>query len=144
MYPNMVEKLIIWGTKHSLTKDNVRVFERMRRLSNWSPVARSEVLKAYNNDVDYVSGIFNRYVDTINIYYKKYGGNVYRELLPYVNVPTLVFHSADDVMVSSQQARDLTNQLRVSSLQMFSSGGHSCHIKHWQMFNEISKEFVLG
>lgn len=144
MYPDMVEKLIVWGTKPSLTKDNVRVFERMRRLTNWSPVARSETLKAYDNDVSYVTDVFNRYVDTVNIYYRDYGGNIYREMLPYVTAPTLVFHSADDVLMSSQQARDLTNQIWGSSLHMFRNGGHSCHIKHWQEFNKISRGFLLS
>ncbi|KAI5733467.1 hypothetical protein M8J76_012289 [Diaphorina citri] len=142
-YPHMVHKLVIWGTKSFLTIDNVRVFEGMRRLSNWSPMARSEVLKAYDNDINYITGIFNQYVDMVNLIFKSYGRNVYQELLPYVDVPVLVFHSADDVMVSTQQVQSLLNQLKFCQYYQFSSGGHSCHIKHGQVFNEISRNFIL-
>lgn len=143
-YPSMVEKLIIWGTKATLTPNNVMVFERMRRLSNWSPTARSEVLKSYDNDAEYITSIMNRYVDTINVMFKTYAGNIYKDLLPYVTVPVLVMHSTDDVMVSRQQVMDLMQQLRDCQYHQLSSGGHSYHIKHWQVFNDVSTRFILG
>uniref|UniRef100_A0A8D8Z4X3 Valacyclovir hydrolase n=1 Tax=Cacopsylla melanoneura TaxID=428564 RepID=A0A8D8Z4X3_9HEMI len=142
-YPHMVHKLILWGTKASLTRDNVQVFERMRSLSSWSQMARSEVLKAYDNDVGYITGTFNQYVDAINIMYKTCRGELYKELLPFVQVPVLVLHAIDDMMVARHQVMDLKQQLADCRYYQFSSGGHSYHIKHCKEFNQVCLNFIM-
>ncbi|KAL1459184.1 hypothetical protein WDU94_011191 [Cyamophila willieti] len=142
-YPHMVHKLVIWGTKASLSRDNVLVFERMRRLSNWSQTSRSEALKAYDNDVSYINDTFNQYVDAINIMYRTCEGELYRDLLPYVHVPVLLLHSIDDMMVARHQVLDLKHQLADCRYYQFNSGGHSYHIKHCDEFNQVCLNFIL-
>ena len=60
LFPESVQKLIIWGSNAYVTKDDIELFEKTRDVSNWSRRMRETMENIY---VDSFQSLWSRWID---------------------------------------------------------------------------------
>jgi len=65
-----------------------------------------------------------------------------RPLLEKINVPTLIIHGSNDMIVDPTTAQYLHEQIKGSSLRILPDVGHAPFLEQEQVFNDLIIEFV--
>ena len=65
-----------------------------------------------------------------------------REVLPRINVPTLLVHGDQDVRAPLAVAEDLHQAIAGSSLVVLPGGGHVCNIEAREAFDRAVRGFL--
>ena len=60
LFPESVQKLIIWGSNAYVTKDDIELFEKTRDVSNWSRRMRETMENIYG---DSFQSLWSRWID---------------------------------------------------------------------------------
>jgi pimeloyl-ACP methyl ester carboxylesterase len=67
-----------------------------------------------------------------------------RDVLPHIEVPTLLVYGAEDVRAPRSVARDLEASIPASTLVVLPGAGHVCNIEAPKEFNTVVRSFLLG
>jgi pimeloyl-ACP methyl ester carboxylesterase len=67
-----------------------------------------------------------------------------RDVLPHIEVPTLLVYGAEDVRAPRSVARDLEASIPASTLVVLPGAGHVCNIEAPKEFNMAVRSFLLG
>jgi pimeloyl-ACP methyl ester carboxylesterase len=66
-----------------------------------------------------------------------------RDLLPLVDVPTLLLYGAEDVRAPLPVAQDLEASIAPATLVVLPGAGHACNIEAPEAFNRAVREFLI-
>jgi pimeloyl-ACP methyl ester carboxylesterase len=67
-----------------------------------------------------------------------------RDVLPEVEVPTLLVYGAEDVRAPIPVAKDLEASIPASTLVVLDSAGHACNLEAPDEFNRVVRSFLRG
>jgi len=67
-----------------------------------------------------------------------------RDVLPEVEVPTLLVYGAEDVRAPLPVAKDLEASIPASALVVLDSAGHACNLEAPDEFNRVVRSFLRG
>ncbi len=139
VYPERVQKLVIWGGNSYISKDDIDRIENVRSLSNWSTRMRQTLGNVYGDDLQ---SIWSRYCDGLQAHYQA-GGQICRDRLHIVCCPTLILHGALDPIVPDFHPQVFHQEIRGSRFHVFSQGRHNIHLALAPEFNTVVAEFLL-
>ena len=76
-FPDVIKKLVIWGSRTYLTKDDVKRSEELEDLKNWNPRFREAFEAIYG--VPNLALLWQKFTDSVRALYAKTGGDVCTE-----------------------------------------------------------------
>jgi len=94
---NQVEKLVVWGSNAYVTENDINLYEQIRDIQKWSPRMRQPFIDLYGEK--YFTETWNAWIDSFHMILKENNGDICREAIPKINVPTLILHGARDPLV---------------------------------------------
>lgn len=140
LFPNSVEKLVVWGSNAYVTKEDIDLFEKTRDVSNWSQRMRETMENIYGDEFQQ---LWSAWVDGMrDIFDKRDDGDLCLEEVKQVQCPTLIVHGAKDAMCPQFHAEYLHREIQGSKLVMIEEGKHNLHLKHAHEFNKMVDDFL--
>ena len=136
MFPEAVNKLVIWGSKAYYTKEDVEMFENF---THWNKQLKGLLDNAYGA---YFPKLWSRFVKTFRTIYTERGGDVCKEALSKVKCPTLIIHGAKDPLCQLSHSEYLHKNIAGSQLVIMPEGKHHLHMQLASEFNETVEEFL--
>ena len=138
MYPDSVEKLVIWGGNTFIGEEDLKVYQKKKVLQG----ERLEQLQAiYGREC-----AFDYYDQWINIHLKIYdaGGNICKDELSSVKCPTLIFHGNKDEAVPAYHPNFIAKNIPNSKVHIFDEAGHAIHLESdfIDEFHRIIEQFL--
>ncbi|KAM4688967.1 valacyclovir hydrolase-like [Discoglossus pictus] len=139
-YPKLIQSLIVLGATVYLADEEIENLEAIKDISNWSEELRKPMEDLYENE--YVARTCKRCFDAIQKLKSHCQGNICRNLLPYIECPTLIVHGLKDELVRPVQSQYLHEQIKGSRLQLVPDGKHNLHLRHPEEFNRLVEDFL--
>lgn len=136
--PGSVAKLVMFGGQSYLTAAEIAAFNKIRKISAWSPRAAEPMRTLYGDALD---ALWDRYVDGQEALLQT-GGNLYRERLAQIRCPTFVLHGARDPLVPAFHPEAIHHGIAGSRLHIFPEGKHNIHIRYAAEFNALVHPFL--
>lgn len=112
LYPDAVDKLIIWGANAYLLSEDIQACENIRDTKNWSPKAKKPLIKLYGEDE--LQNMWSSWCDTMSEIKNKKEGNICMEHLARIKCSTLILHGALDPMIHSEHPKYLNTHIKNS------------------------------
>ncbi|XP_069687584.1 valacyclovir hydrolase isoform X1 [Periplaneta americana] len=139
-YPDLVDRMVIWGGSAYIIEKEVKLFEGMRDVSTWSERMRAPLEKLYGKEE--FAAMWGRWVDAQLGIYKERGGDILKACLPKISCPTLIVHGSKDPMVAPEHPPYLVQNIRNSRLHVFEEGKHNLHLRFATEFNALVTDFL--
>ncbi|KAM4688140.1 valacyclovir hydrolase-like isoform 2-T2 [Discoglossus pictus] len=139
-YPKLINKLVVWGANSYVTDEDVKLYEAVKDVSNWSEKMRKPMEDIYGKE--YFANTFKDWVDAVSQFTSYPDGNICRHLLPFIECPTLIIHGQKDAMVPSFHSQYLHEQIKGSRLHLMPDGKHNLHLRYAEEFNRLVEDFL--
>ena len=141
MFPEAVDKLVIWGSKAFYNEEDVKLLEKTRDVNTWNARGR-ELTESVYGAID-LPKLWSSLLDTVNTLYKERNGDMCKEELSKIRCPTLILHGANDHMCLQFHAEYLHKNIAGSQLVIMPEGKHFLHMQLASEFNEIVEKFLV-
>ncbi|CAH0553855.1 unnamed protein product [Brassicogethes aeneus] len=139
-YPDIVDKLIIWGSNSYILPEEIKIYEKMRDLTKWSDKMKNPLIKLYTEKG--LEDLWGGWCGAVhNIFVN--GGNICKEDLGKIKCPTLILHGDKDPMVHPEHPEYLFQNIKMAKLHRFPDGKHNIHLRYAEEFNKIVTDFIL-
>ncbi|XP_053570647.1 valacyclovir hydrolase-like isoform X2 [Bombina bombina] len=139
-YPSHIHKLVVWGANAYVTDEDVKLYEAVRDVSNWSENMRKPLENLYGKK--YLAKTFTEWVDAVYQFTSRLDGNICRHLLPLIKCPTLIIHGNKDAMIPPVHPQFLHKQIKGSRLHLIPDGNHNLHLRYAEEFNKLVEHFL--
>lgn len=140
-YPDVVDKLVVWGANSYILPEDIEAFEKIRDTKNWSDKARAPLVALYG--AQGLQDMWSGWCDAMQAMHKRNGGNVCMECVARITCPTLVLHGAKDPVVQPEHPNYLSSNIRNARLHIFPQGKHNIHLRYAEEFNAIVTDFIM-
>ncbi len=141
IFPNNVEKLVIWGANSYISSKDVADVENVRDVSKWSERMRKPMEDVYG--VDYFPVLWGQWCDSYKAIYEQRDGDIVDKRLKDIKCPVLIIHGDKDAMVDGVHPDNMHAKIAGSKLHRFPEGKHNLHLKYQDEFNNMVKDFFL-
>ncbi|VEN44650.1 unnamed protein product [Callosobruchus maculatus] len=138
-YPKHIDKLIIWGVNSYILPEEVKIYEKMRDISNWSERMKAPLIEMYTEKG--LQEMWYSWCDTL-IEMAQNGGNICKDKLKDIRCPTFILHGDKDPMVAPEHPGYLFSNIRMAKLHRFPEGKHNIHLKYAEEFNKLVTDFL--
>lgn len=108
-----VEKIVIWGTRVYVTREDVDIYEGIRDFNKWPEFKKQIYFDMYGEE--YSVRAVSAFIDAFRWPFDHGDGNICREVLPFVNAPTLVLHGAKDFKIPVEHPVYLQKNIKLAS-----------------------------
>ncbi|XP_018567080.1 valacyclovir hydrolase [Anoplophora glabripennis] len=140
-YPEHVEKLVVWGATSYVLPEEVRYYEEIRDINNWSERMKEPLIKLYTERG--LQDMSNGWCDTLkNIQIN--GGDICKNDLQNIKCPTFILHGDKDPMLAAGHPEYLMSRISNAKLHRFPEGKHNIHLKYAREFNKMVTDFLLN
>ncbi|XP_050461955.1 valacyclovir hydrolase [Cataglyphis hispanica] len=140
-YPENIYKMVVFGANAYIHPDEIKIYENLRDINNWSERMRRSNIEIYGED--YFKKTWSGWVDAVQRLYEKQNGNLCKQVLSKIKCPTLIIHGGKDPIVLPEHPEYLKQNIVNSNLHIFEKGGHNLHLKYFEEFNKLVTEFLL-
>ena len=142
-FPQIIQKLIIWGANAYVSQTDIEMVEKTRDITQWSSRMREPMEAIYGSDFPslwtaWMDGFCGVYSDE-----ERQGDLCVREA-GQVQCPSLVVHGVKDAMCPMFHAEFLTKQLPNCQYVTYPDGKHNLHLKYHREFNKLVADFLNG
>ncbi|XP_073981058.1 valacyclovir hydrolase isoform X1 [Rhodnius prolixus] len=137
-YPENVASLVVWGANAHVTSNDVKLYEGIQDIDNWSPKMAEPFLAVYGREV-LKKGMHEWYDRICQI--QKEGGDICKNDLAKIKAPTLIVHGDKDPVVPLEHAEFLKEKISNSTLVRFPNGKHNLHLRFYEEFNNLVENF---
>ncbi|XP_073487070.1 valacyclovir hydrolase-like [Aquarana catesbeiana] len=142
IYPSLINKLVIWGANAYVTEEDLKMYNAVKDVSNWSQKMRQPMEELYGKE--YFANTFSAWVEAISQFPNVSNGNICQHLLPLIDCPTLIIHGVKDPMVPSFHPDYLHQHIKNSRLHLMPKGKHNLHLRYAEEFNSLVEQFLLS
>ena len=145
-FQNAVKKLVVWGASAYISREDLKMFEAVRDVSEWSPKMRESLEAVYGSDLPKIWAGWND--SMMEIYTKtasnseSLGGDLCIGELPHIKCPTLILHGEKDPLCPQFHAEYLRDHITGSKLHLYPTGKHNIHLRFAQEFNALVDQFL--
>lgn len=139
-YPDIVNKLVIWGANAYVTKKDLEFYETIRDISKWSENMRVPFLAMYGEK--YFRTQWSNWVDAYKNYFTKRNGDICMGEVEKVKAQTLIVHGLKDPLVPLEHPDFLHHNIKGSRLYIMPEGKHNIHQKYDREFNFLVEHFL--
>eukprot|EP01129_Flabellula_baltica_P001526 TRINITY_DN1147_c0_g1_i4.p1 TRINITY_DN1147_c0_g1~~TRINITY_DN1147_c0_g1_i4.p1 ORF type:complete len:172 (-),score=35.40 TRINITY_DN1147_c0_g1_i4:47-562(-) len=142
MYPESVDKMVIWGSNPTVTKEEMDVYNSLRDTTTWNPKMREPLVEMYGEA--YFQMQWEAWVDAYQRFYNAtVDGDIYQRELEKILCPTLIIHGEQDKLVPVVHPQRLHEGIHNSQVEYWRDAGHSLHLKYADKFNQRVRDFLL-
>ncbi|KAM5156660.1 valacyclovir hydrolase-like isoform 1-T1 [Mantella aurantiaca] len=141
-YPSLINKLVIWGANAYVTEEDMKMYNAVKDVANWSQKMRQPMEDLYGKE--YFANTFSAWVEAVGQFINVSDGNICQHLLPLIDCPTLIIHGGKDPMVPSFHPEYLHQHIQNSRLHLIPEGKHNLHLRYAEEFNSLVEEFLLS
>lgn len=141
-YPDLVEKLIVFGSNAYIVADELKIYAGIRDISKWSPKMRQPLEKLYG--AEYFKAKWENWVDTFGVIFKEKNGDLCKSFLKCIKAETLILHGEKDLMLAKEHVPYLLENISGSKLISWPDGKHNIHLRYADEFNKKVSEFLLS
>ncbi|KAM8966966.1 serine hydrolase BPHL [Pelodytes ibericus] len=139
-YPSLINKLVVWGANAHVTEEDLKLYNAVKDVSNWSENMRKPMEDLYGKE--YFASTFKAWVEAMSSYSSRSDGNICRHLLPFIECPTLIIHGQKDGMVPQFHCHFIHQQIKGSKLHLMPEGKHNLHLRYAEEFNRLVEDFL--
>ncbi|XP_045192146.2 valacyclovir hydrolase-like [Mercenaria mercenaria] len=139
-YPEIVDKLVIWGANAYITKKDMEFYETIRDISAWSEKMRVPFLSMYGEK--YFRTQWSNWVDAYKNYFTKRNGDICIAEVEKIKAKTLIIHGMKDPLVPLEHPDYLHHNIKGSRLYIMPEGKHNIHQKYYREFNFLVEHFL--
>ncbi|XP_030020201.2 valacyclovir hydrolase-like isoform X1 [Manduca sexta] len=140
-YPDVMRKLVIWGTSSFILPHELKSYKNMSIMSNWSKSSYQAMTAIYGEE-NFAKN-FSKFVDAMVGIYNKKNGNFCLERLSDIKCPTFILHGKQDQLIDKFHASYFNTYISESRSYIYPEGKHNIHIKYAEDFNKRVQEFLL-
>ena len=142
LFPERVQKLVVWGSNPHVTESDVEMVEKTRDIDQWSPRMRVAMETLYGGDFP---GMWSSWMDGfVGVHFDPIRkGDLCAKEVAEVKCPTLVLHGMRDALCPMFHAEYLAQNIRNCCLVTWSEAKHNLHLKHHQEFNKLVQDFLI-
>eukprot|EP00794_Sanderia_malayensis_P006528 gene6528-7270_t len=142
MRPELVKKLVVWGSNSYISDEDIELVSKVRDLSKWSERMRAPLEATYGKDK--LQGLWSNWMDAFfSFKQRSEDGDICKTYLSQINTPTLVVHGAKDSMVAAFHPVYIHENIKGSKLHYFEEGKHNLHLRFHEEFNKLVTDFIL-
>lgn len=138
--PDLVEKLVIWGSNAYIMKQEAEIYEEIRDVSKWSARMREPMEKIYGKEG--FPKIWSAWVDGMLNIYKRRNGDICKEVLGNIQADTFILHGTKDPMIAAEHVPHLMSAIKRTKLHIFPDGKHNIHLRYAEEFNKLVSDFL--
>ena len=138
MYPDAVEKLVIWGGNTFIAEEDAKLYQQHKVLQG-ERLERLEARYGRECAVDY----WGQWIDThLKIY--DAGGNICKDQLSSVKCPTFIIHGKKDEVVPEYHPDFIAKNIPNSKVHKFDGADHglASDPEYMDEFHRIVEEFL--
>ena len=138
MYPDAVEKLVIWGGNTFIAEEDAKLYQHHKELQG-EHLERLEAIYGRECAIDY----WDQWIAThLKIY--DAGGNICKDELSSVKCPTLIIHGNKDEVVPEYHPDFIAKNIPNSKVRKFDEAGHgiASDPEYVDEFHRIIEEFL--
>ncbi|XP_068626571.1 valacyclovir hydrolase-like [Battus philenor] len=140
-FPDIVNKLVIWGSNSFILPHEVEVIRQIRDVKAWSNNMRQPMIKVYGEEK--FTKYWTEWVDGIEAIALTDNGNICSELVKNITCPTFILHGEKDRLVDYVHLSYLHKNIKGSRVHLYPNGKHNIHIQYAEDFNKRVQEFLL-
>jgi valacyclovir hydrolase len=131
-YPQLVQKLVVFGIQATITKEDVDMYEGMRDFEKaWSKRMLETHRAVYGDDVQ---PMWSSFCDAMKMIYDA-GGDFCQAQATTLKCPTLILHGEKDPIVPAHHPQWFHENIAGSQMYTFPGGKHNIHQKFADDFN---------
>ncbi len=139
LYPETVNKLVVWGANAYLMKEDIDNYEKVQDIETWNPKRKEIFVKEYGSSFQ---DLWSNWLDCTKRICRERKGDLCKKELSKITCPTLIFHGAKDHFVPSFHPRYLRDHVTGSRLVEMEEGKHDLHMSCHQDFNTTVEKFI--
>lgn len=139
-YPSSVSKLIACNAKAYISDQDLRAYNFMRDISNWSDRIRESIIETYGREE--FQRLLNEYVDVLQTIKDDREGDICKHHLKKIVCPTLIIQGAKDPLIAPEHGPFLKQHIRNSKLHIIPEGKHNIHLRYADVMNELFVKFL--
>ncbi|VVC89108.1 unnamed protein product [Leptidea sinapis] len=114
-YPQVVERLVVWGANSFMLPTEVEGYKKIKNVSAWSNKMREPMIELYGEER--FTNYFAKWVDTMVELFQLKDGNICSEFLPKIKCPTFILYGEKDPLVDNVHVSHLHTHITGSRLQ---------------------------
>ncbi|CAB1323992.1 unnamed protein product [Coregonus sp. 'balchen'] len=138
--PSLVNKMVVWGSNAYVSPQDVKIYNAIRDVSQWSERMRRPMEEVYGAELFIKT--WEGWVDGIGQFAQRPEGSICMELLPQISCPSLIIHGEKDSMVPSFHPQYLVKHIKGSRLHLMPEGKHNLHLRFAAEFNKLVEDFL--
>lgn len=138
--PSLVNKMVVWGSNAYVSPQDVKIYNAIRDVSQWSERMRRPMEEVYGSELFIKT--WEGWVDGIGQFAQRPEGSICMELLPQISCPSLIIHGEKDPMVPSFHPQYLLKHIKGSRLHLMPEGKHNLHLRFAAKFNKLVEDFL--
>ncbi|KAM9478155.1 valacyclovir hydrolase isoform 2-T2 [Salvelinus alpinus] len=139
--PSLVNKMVVWGSNAYVSPQDVKIYNAIRDVSQWSERMRRPMEEVYGAELFIKT--WEGWVDGIGQFAQRPEGSICMELLPQISCPSLIIHGEKDPMVPSFHPQYLLKHIKGSRLHLMPEGKHNLHLRFAAKFNKLVEDFLI-
>ncbi|XP_067130955.1 valacyclovir hydrolase [Centruroides vittatus] len=139
-YPDIVQKLAIWGSTAYFTNDDILMMNAARDIQQWNRKMLEPMLALYGEE--YFRKMWHSYLDAVQDIVSN-GGDLCKDDLKKIQCETLILHGDKDPLVPFFHIPYLLENIKNSKCYRFPEGRHNIHLRYADEFNEQILKFLL-
>lgn len=141
-YPQKVNKLAFFGSNAFVVEDEIKIYEKIRDVSQWSAKMREPLEKLYG--AEYFEETWEKWTDTFGEIYKERRGDLCKKFLKEIKGEVLILHGEKDPMIDKIHIPYLMEKLPQAKLITWPEGKHNIHLRYAEEFNKKVANFFNG
>ena len=138
-FPQVVKKLVVFGTRSYITNEEIETYEKTRDVKNWDDDIYWPKVEIYGFSFQ---KMWSNWLDSMIKYRTTNKGDICTRELPNVSCPTLIVHGKMDGMCPLFHGEYLRDNIQGSRLEVMKEGRHRLHFKHQYRFNKLVEDFL--
>ncbi|XP_045496643.1 valacyclovir hydrolase-like [Colias croceus] len=140
-YPDMVEKLVIWGANSFILPKEVNHYKGMKDVSLWSHKMKQPMIDLYGEEL--FARYWTQWVESMDELVKDTNGDVCSNILPKITCLTFILYGEQDPLVDRIHFSYLRSHIKDIKLHLYPEGKHNIHVRYHEDFNRRVQEFLL-
>lgn len=141
-YPNVMKKLVIWGTNAFIMPQELEIYKKIRDIESWSPRMRQPMIEVYGEEL--FAKLWSEWVDGMEAICNEKQGDICLKLLKKIKCPTFILYGEKDPLVDKVHVSNLHTNIDGSKIHLYPKGKHNIHISMAEDFNRRVQEFLLA
>jgi len=141
-YPQMVSKLVVWGTWDFFEDDHLQFHKSHRDIKTMDPGFRADQMLNHGFTYEELNKHWTAWMDMIEAQHFNQDKKKWVEKFEAIQCPVLIVAGSDDALGPVSQAQHLHQHIKTSRLEIIEGAPHWMHVSHLDETLQLFREFL--